>query len=171
MLFNLWIITIIAFSSVTIFLYLYHRVQMKEKNSEINELQTSVKNLENKLEVQESRAFRLRLFEHSCTFEFIEFGDPKLSRLKHRQGEGIIRDISSTGLQLITDLDLPVRKEITLQMTFAIEGEKFVLPGKLVRKEEGMKQLAYGLEFISMSMKDQQRLIRVLQKLEIKRRN
>lgn len=159
---------------IVLILFLIHgfyQRQLRKKLDPINALQESLADLQAKLKEKERREnFRVKLLEQECTFELIDFGDKLLERLKHRQGEGKIRDISRTGLKLICDYDLPVRKHIFLQLHFMLQDEEFSFKGKIVRKEELMNDIIYGIEFIEADSNEQQRLFQVIQKLEIERR-
>ncbi|CAH0121368.1 hypothetical protein PAE9249_03896 [Paenibacillus sp. CECT 9249] len=163
--------TAIACLVVLWLLYLYHSKRMKKKDAEINELLVAIKNLQDKLKDKERRkAFRVKLLEHKCTIEFVNFGDPALEKLLHRKSEGIVKDVSRTGVKLVCPFDLPVRKDITLILQFMIHEEEFTFKGKVVRKEEHSEEITYGIRFIEVNVKDQQRLIQVLQQLELERR-
>lgn len=150
--------------------WFYNR-KLRIKDEQINALQESLTDLKEKMKDKERRnAFRISLHEQKCTFEFIDFGDKLLEPLKHRKGEGKIRYISRTGLQMICDYDLPVRKQISLQLYFVLQNEEFSFKGKIVRKVEQLNNIVYGIEFIEVNDKEQQRLHLLIQQMEIERR-
>jgi len=154
-----------------LFLTAHFRNELKKKDMQIQELMIANENLQEKLNSRQKRkAFRLQLFEHRCVFELIEFGDQSLERLKNRKGEGILKDVSRSGLQFICQVDLPVRKEIYLNIWFSLKKEDFNLKGKIVRKEEHMQYIAYGIQFVDLSPRDEQRLVRVINQIELEKR-
>ncbi|EHL74634.1 hypothetical protein HMPREF1015_03272 [Bacillus smithii 7_3_47FAA] len=121
-------------------------------------------------EVERRRAFRIKLLDQECKLESIGFGDKLLEPLKHKKGEGKIKDISYLGMKLSCKLDFPVRKKIFLRLHFVLCDEEFSLKGKIVRKEERMDDIFYGIEFIELHHQDQQRLYQVIRKLELERK-
>lgn len=145
--------------------------QLRKKEAQIKVLKESLTDLQAKLKDKEIRkAFRIKLLDQKCIFEFIDFGDKLLEPLKHRKAEGKIKNISRTGMKLSCEFDLPVRKQILLQLHFVLHDEEFSLVGKIVRKEELMNNIYYGIEFIEPDSKEQQRLFQVIQKMEIEKR-
>lgn len=160
------------FLVILLILYSVFRKQIRQKDKRINDLIGSLSSLENKLKGLERRtAFRLILTkELPCVFEIIEVGDRVLGALKHKKGEGKIKDISRTGLKLLCDIDFPVRKKITIQINFNLQGENFSLCGVFVRKKEEINgQINYGIQFVKNEMREQQRLASLIQKIEISR--
>lgn len=163
--------TITAFALILLLIYLFFKRQVSRKDSQINELLKSLSDQQAKLKDEEKRqAFRMKLLEQKCALEFVDFGDESLEKLKHRKVEGQIKDISRTGIKLICEFDLPVRKQITLQLNFVLQDEDFSFKGKIVRKEEKLNDITYGIEFIEVGEKEQQQLFKVLQTMEIERK-
>lgn len=169
----IWGIFITLFLIVFFILYFFDRKRMKQKDSRINDLINSLSNLEKKLKGLERRkSYRFRLTsEQPCLFEIIEVGDRVLEKLKHRKGEGKIIDISSTGLKLMYDVDLPVRKKLTLKIDFKLQKEQFSFKGIVVRKKEEINgQINYGIQFVDIDSREQQRLSLAIHRLEVQRR-
>lgn len=172
--------TIVVFAVIIVFFVLivailvlnhHYRNEIKKRDLQIEDLTGTVEELQDKLNSrQRRRAFRLQLFEEKCEFELIEFGDQVLERLKHRKGEGVLKDVSRSGLQFICQVDLPVRKEIFLKIRFTLKGEEFNLKGKIVRKEEHLQYIAYGIHFIDVNPLEEQRLVRVINQIELDKR-
>ncbi|WP_027416508.1 PilZ domain-containing protein [Aneurinibacillus terranovensis] len=166
-------IVLTAFLMILI-LFLIHGFyvrQLRKKDDQINAFKESLTDLQAKLKDKERRrAFRIKLLDQECTFELIDFGDKLLEPLKHRKGEGKIKNISRTGMKLRCEFDLPVKKQIFLQLHFVLHDEEFSFKGKIVRKEELMNDIFYGIDFIEVNPKEQQRLLWVIQKIEIERR-
>jgi len=152
-------------------LYWDGKKQIRQRDIHINNLMESLAGLQMKLKDKERRkAYRLKLTEQKCFFELIDFGDPLLNKLKHRESEGLLKDVSRTGAQFTCPIDLPVRKEIILQIYFSLQDEAFSFKGKIVRKEEQLQHITYGVHFIDIDEAEQQRHVRRLQKMEIVRR-
>lgn len=163
-------IYVVIFVLVIIFFIIFFQKHIRIKKSQIHALQHEIEELQAKLKKKERRnSFSLKLLEQTCTFEFINFGDKTLEKLINKKGEGKIRDISLTGLKLICNYDLPVRKKVFLQLHFVLLKEEFLLKGKIVRKEEQMSDIVYGIEFMEINTKDRNRLYRLIQKAEINR--
>ncbi|WP_019004301.1 MULTISPECIES: PilZ domain-containing protein [Cohnella] len=156
---------------VFLFGYWFHIKQLRKKDDQINGLKESISGLQAKLaEMERRRGYRIQLPDQQCLFAFIGFGDPLLEPLTNRKGEGKIENISRTGVKLSCEFDLPVRKRIFVQLHFALHGEEFSFKGKIVRKEETMKEIMYGIDFIEVDPKEQQRLVQTMQKIEIEKK-
>lgn len=156
---------------VLMYFFITFQKQIRIKNSQIHALQQENHELQVRLKEKERRnAYRVQLLEQTCKFEFINFGDKALEKLINRKGEGKIRDISRTGMKLICNYDLPVRKKVFLQLHFVLFNEEFSLKGKIVRKEELMNDIVYGIEFMEINSTDKERLYRLIQRAEINRR-
>ena len=97
-------------------------------------------------------AFRLSLWEHECTFTILSSPDKVLF--------GSIRDISLSGIRLITYEDLTDVDEIKV---FFELGELFSLAGKIERRrrlENGLYD--FGVHFIGLDDKTEQKLFKIL---------
>jgi c-di-GMP-binding flagellar brake protein YcgR len=68
------------------------------------------------------KAFRIEVFE-DCSFEFLEFENQTLLKLRNRKGEGKITNISAAGIQLNCSYDLPIKEKILVQLTFSLHNE------------------------------------------------
>lgn len=139
-----------------ILIYWFYAKQLRKKDAQINTLQESLTDLQAKWsEAERRRAFRIKLPDQECKFELIGFGDKSLEPLKYKKGEGKIKDISYLGMKLSCKLDLPIRKKIFLLIHFTLCNEEFSLKGKIVRKEELMNDILYGIEFMELDHQDQ----------------
>lgn len=97
-------------------------------------------------------AFRLSLWEHECTFIVPASPDAVLF--------GTIRDISISGIRLITYEDLTGVDEIKV---FFELGEPFSFAGKIERRkrlENGFYD--FGVNFLSLDEKTEQKLFKIL---------
>ena len=161
----------VLLAGTNIFEYLYLRSEIKKRETRIHDLTNVISKLQMDLESKEKRqAFRLQLLNQQCEYEFIEFGDHALDKLKHRKGTGNMKDISRNGMQFICQIDLPVRKEIVLGLRFSLKDENFEMKGRIVRKEESLQHYAYGIQFIEIEPAEQQRLVRSIHQMELENR-
>ena len=97
-------------------------------------------------------AFRLSLWEHECTFIVPASPDSVLF--------GTIRDISISGMRLITYEDLTDVEEIKV---FFELGETFSFVGKIERRkrlENGLYD--FGVHFLGLDTKTEQKLYKIL---------
>lgn len=97
-------------------------------------------------------AFRLSLWEHECTFIVPASPDNVLY--------GTIRDISISGIRLITYEDLTGVDEIKV---FFELGEPFSFAGKIERRkrlENGLYD--FGVHFLGLDEKTEQKLFKIL---------
>jgi c-di-GMP-binding flagellar brake protein YcgR len=149
----------------------YFRNKVKKQNNQIADMQHLLDDLQEQLKEKEKRdAFRLKLLYDPCHLEITDLGDPALEELIHKKAEGKIVDISQTGLKIICGLDLPVRKRIALNVNFKLLNHEFSFKGNVVRKEERLDNIIYGIEFAGNDPKEEQTLLNLLQKIEIERR-
>lgn len=165
------ILTVFLMMLILLLIHWIYVRQLRKKDDQIDLLKESLTDLQAKLKDKERRrAFRIKLLDQVCIFEFIDFGDKSLEPLKQRKGQGKIKNISRTGIKLSCEFDLPVRKQIVLQLHFVLDDEEFSFKGKIVRKEELMNEIIYGIDFIESDPKEEKRLLQVIQRMEIERR-
>ncbi|MDA3129435.1 PilZ domain-containing protein [Aliibacillus thermotolerans] len=153
----LFLITIVSFA-----------VEIQHKKRDIQRLKKTIAELEKKLNQKHYRQdHRVEFTSKKCTFEIIRIGNQIFQQSERKQGQGDALDISRSGLKLLCRYDLPVRKKIILQLKFHVNNKPFVLTGKIVRKEETLEQVAYGIQFIGNDEKLLQQLAQQLQKVEV----
>lgn len=85
---------------------------------------------------------------------------------ERKKGQGNVLDVSRSGMKLSCRYDLPVRKQIILDLKFMINNHPFSLTGKIVRKEETLKSMIYGIQFLWNDEKVIQQLAQQLHKVE-----
>lgn len=165
------ILTVFLIILILLLIHWIYMRQLRRKDDQIYLLKESLTDLKAKLrDTERRRAFRINLLDQVCIFEFIDFGDKLLEPLMQRKGEGKIKNIGRTGIKLSCEFDLPVRKQIFLQLYFVLDDEEFTFKGKIIRKEELMNEIIYGIDFIEADPKEEQRLLQVIQRMEIERR-
>jgi hypothetical protein len=110
------------------------------------------------------KSFRINFMEENkkCHVNVFKIGNEVVE--DSIEGEGRLVDISGTGMRLLLEHDLPIRKVVEIEMDFELEKEKFYLKGQLLRKIESFKdkQITYGVEFKNMQVTDENRLIRII---------
>lgn len=168
---SIWKSILIVLLMAQPLIHWFYARQLRKRDYQIDTLKKSLIDLKAKWnEVERRRAFRIELLDQECEFELIGFGDKMLEPLKYKKGKGKIKDISYSGMKLSCKLDFPVRKKIFLRLHFVLYDEEFSLKGKIVRKEERMDDIFYGIEFIELDHQDQQRFYQVIRKLELERK-
>ncbi|MGJ9385245.1 PilZ domain-containing protein [Salipaludibacillus sp. CF4.18] len=142
--------------------------RLKQKESQVNKLTKEVKDVEDQ---EQRKAFRIDMPFDRCTFSIIKIGNKMLKKGSNER-PGSISDLSVNGMQLITDMDFPVRKHVVLRMTFKIKGEEFKVVGVIKRKLElNLKpKMTYGIEFKKLKRTTKERLFQLLNEIEIERK-
>lgn len=116
--------------------------------------------------------FRVALNEKDCLVQFLEFENKQLQKLKGKQFNGYLENISVGGLKLICSYNLPAKQSIILEIRFSLKGEDFCLKGEIMRKEEHnhKNMFAYGIHFIDISNEEQGLLNQALNQVIYERR-
>jgi c-di-GMP-binding flagellar brake protein YcgR len=152
-------------------IFISGKKQLRKKELENEELTQALEELQQKIAQQNRKTFRLDILEENCEFEVLEMEEDDAGDLKDKPMTGKIKDISITGLRLSCTHDLPVRKHIAVRIDFTLKEEDFSLKGKLVRKDEHQDSstVMYGVQFVEMRHKDEERLLAVQRNIEIER--
>ncbi|MGI6332641.1 MAG: PilZ domain-containing protein [Zhaonellaceae bacterium] len=80
-----------------------------------------------------------------------------------------ILDLSASGIRINTILDFPVDREIVVELTFEFEKEKFVLLGKILRRDRLKRVVEYGIQFLGLLSIDERRLVKCLNSYQVKK--
>jgi len=110
--------------------------------------------------------FRIALPEVEGTMEVIEVGqrpvktDPKAIQ---------IVDGSGSGLAVLSQDDLQIRRTVIAIFTFHLGETDFQFRGTLVRKVDDMRRFEYGVRFIDVDERQQGVLISVLGRIQVQR--
>lgn len=140
---------------------------------DIKELNEQIVSLEEKLKDKERRNFlRLPIGNEVCKFYILKIGDKDIDLVKNRMGEGIISDISFTGLHLESIYNLPVKDAVEIKMEFEFDNHEFEIRGLLMRKEEHINsnKLIYGVKFIEAETRAQNDLNKLIRNKELEKR-
>ncbi|MCC3359155.1 PilZ domain-containing protein [Bacillus sp. REN16] len=118
-------------------------------------------------------SFRIGLPGIESTFTLIDFGNHSLGALKNKSFNGMINDISIGGLKFHSSYEFPVKYNIIMKISFTLHGEEFELKGKIIRREDHIKgkSVAYGVQFIDLSISDIKRLSVTLHNYQVAQRN
>lgn len=120
----------------------------------------TIKEFENKRE-----AYRLDVSNEKCSMIFPDIHIPGCEELSRETMIGHMKNISFTGIKVAAEFDVPIRDKLTIHIYFEYRGEKFDCEAIFLRKEEYLHQiphLLYGLRFLRMDSKMQERLKLVL---------
>ena len=155
---------------ILLVLYVYKIVSFPKKQAHI-EIKEDNKNITNKTPnffgPNLRKDFRVALNNEDCLVEFLEFENKKLDRLKHKQFNGYLENISMGGIKLICSFDLPVKHSILIETKFMLKDQEFSLKGKIVRKGEYTNKnvVAYGVHFLEMSDEEKKSLNMILNQM------
>ncbi len=110
--------------------------------------------------------FRIALPEVDATMEVIEVGQrPVKTEPRYIQ----IIDGSGSGLAVISQDDLQIRRTVIAIFTFHLGEVDFQFRGTLVRKVDDMRRFEYGVRFIDVDERQQGALISVLGRIQVQR--
>lgn len=119
---------------------------------------------------QENRRdnFRLRINKKDSLMEVLKVGSINVNQHDYCE----IVDISAGGVGIISYLDLPLKQKVYVRVHFHLNDEVFSLNGRIVRKIERINRSSflYGIQFLNLSTRDENRLIKEIYALENQRR-
>src|SRR5690625_3348197 len=152
--------------------YVYVK-ELHEKQNKVKSLQREILDLTEQIDQSERRdAFRLEAEDLKCDFHIVQINNRNANSIIGKKGEGTIKNLSFTGLQLETALDLPVKSSIKLHLSFELNQELVTLKGLVMRKEIHVQRPAYvyGIKFVEPNRKKKSKFNRLLRYEELKRR-
>lgn len=145
----------------------------------IETLNKNNKSLKNELNIvkktspiEKRNSYRINLPKIESTFTLMEFGNSSIGKLKNRNFNGVIEDLSIGGLKFLTSFEFPVKYNIIIKINFTFYGELFDLKGKIMRKEDYIKgkSISYGVQFVDLSVKDITRLNLAIHNFQVENR-
>jgi len=110
--------------------------------------------------------FRISLPDVDGTMEVIEVGQRPV---KTEPREIQIIDGSGSGLAVISQDDLQIRRTVVAIFAFHLGETDFHFRGTLVRKVDDMRRFEYGVRFIDIDERQQGALISILGRLQVQR--
>ncbi|UFU00156.1 PilZ domain-containing protein [Radiobacillus kanasensis] len=127
----------------------------------------------NKLNEREN--FRIELWDKVCEVHFLDFDNGQLSSLKYKNFDASLDNISLGGLKFVCAYNLPVNRDIIVEIRFTIKQNYFSLKGEILRKEEHkgkeVESIRYGVKFLELSAEDKERLHFVLNQLMLEKKD
>ena len=170
-----WLMILIITLSLTMLLvtpfFLLHLRYIQKKNSQLVDLKNKLKSLQNQLHKNRRRAVRINIPLEYCKFQFKAIDDPALMSILNRVGSGHIHDISTKGLRIVCEYDLPIQRPIFLEIHFQLQNVSFKLNGKIIRKEAHVdsNQVIYGIEYSEMSSNKEIQLAQLINKIQLEK--
>src|SRR5690625_212589 len=152
--------------------YVYVK-ELHEKQNKVKSLQREILDLTEQIDQSERRdAFRLEAEDLKCDFHIVQINNRNANSIIGKKGEGTIKNLSFTGLQLETALDLPVKSSIKLQLSFELHQNLVTLNGLVMRKEIHVQRSSYiyGIKFVEPNRKKKSKFNRLLRYEELKSR-
>lgn len=110
--------------------------------------------------------FRVALAEHPATMQVLEVGQrPVTTDAKPVR----IIDASGSGLCILAQDDLQIRRGVVALFEFELMGYLFSFRGTFVRKLDDLRRFEYGVRFIDVDESLQGKLISILGRLQVQR--
>jgi c-di-GMP-binding flagellar brake protein YcgR len=112
--------------------------------------------------------FRLRVMIKNSLMEVLKVGNISVNQNDYCE----IVDISAGGAGIVSYYDLPLKQSVFVRIHFYLNDEEFSLNGRVVRKIERINKSSffYGIQFLNLSTRDENRLIKEIVALENQRR-
>lgn len=123
--------------------------------------------------IEKRNSYRINLSKIESTFSLMDFGNDSLGKLKNRNFNGVIEDLSIGGLKFLTSFEFPVKYNIIIKINFTFYGEVFDLKGKIMRREDHIKgkSISYGVQFVDLTVKDITRLNFAIHNYQVENRD
>jgi c-di-GMP-binding flagellar brake protein YcgR len=112
--------------------------------------------------------FRLRVMIKNSLMEVLKVGSISVNQNDYCE----IVDISAGGAGIVSYYDLPLKQSVFVRIHFYLNDEEFSLNGRVVRKIERINKSSffYGIQFLNLTTRDENRLIKEIVALENQRR-
>lgn len=111
-----------------------HLIETLNKNNKTLKNELNVAKKTNPIERRNSYRINLQKIESTCTL--MEFGNSSIGKIKNRNFNAVIEDLSIGGLKFLTSFEFPVKYNIIMKINFTFNGEVFDLKGKIIRRED-----------------------------------
>lgn len=110
--------------------------------------------------------FRVPLADHPCNMKIIEVGQRPITT---DAKPCAIIDASGSGLCIICQEDLPIRRGVIAVFDFELMATPFRFRGTFMRKIDDLKKFEYGVRFIDVDEGQRGTLISILGRLQVTR--
>ncbi|GHH99993.1 PilZ domain-containing protein [Neobacillus kokaensis] len=119
-------------------------------------------------QVNRRDSFRLRIDQKNSIMEVLRIGNLDVNEFDDCE----ISDVSAGGAGIISYYDFPLKQKVYVKLHFHLNNESFSLNGRIVRKVERINKsnYFYGLQFLDLSVKEEERLMKEIVALENRRR-
>ncbi|MBP1948472.1 PilZ domain-containing protein [Virgibacillus litoralis] len=172
---NTLLIYVLALSVFLGLVCIYGCKIVDNQRGKIASLKKEINDLKKQPAVQKNNLrgdFRIEISQLPCEVTFLRIENEKMKKLENNKIATTIENISSTGLKLDSEYNLPVKYKIKIRVEFELKDDLFSFNGYIVRKEEHVKSkmISYGIQFFEATTKEQQKLIVKLHQIEAERR-
>ncbi|MFD2637672.1 PilZ domain-containing protein [Piscibacillus salipiscarius] len=151
-----------------------NKIRLKQINLLQHELKSNTnKPVTNSVINNRRGDYRVNVHHEPIELTFLHSQHQNLNKLAGKKMHGYIKDISISGIKIVSEYNLPISSNILVESYFSINGEEFNIRALLLRKEEHIKEslITYGLHFEDLNYEIEKRLAVCLHKLEASRRN
>ncbi|WP_045518449.1 PilZ domain-containing protein [Neobacillus niacini] len=150
-------VAMVVLVSFIFYLVIHKRETIKRNSKKVEEKQ-----------VNRRDNFRLRINMKDSLLEVLKVGSINVNQHDYCE----IVDISAGGVGIISYLDFTLKQNVYVRVHFYLNEEAFSLNGRIVRKIERINRnsFLYGIQFLNLSTKDENRLIKEIVALENQRR-
>ncbi len=83
---------------------------------------------------------------------------------------GEVLNLSAGGMLFSCQREFQIRSRIVVRLQFCLDNERFALDAQVLRKTDTITAYEYGCSFIELLERDEIRLVRILNTLELARR-
>ncbi|MDA8441800.1 MAG: PilZ domain-containing protein [Peptococcaceae bacterium] len=119
-------------------------------------------------EGEKRRFFRVKFAKYlDCSAKIVRINQEVVESNKHI--DLTIVDLSGGGAQAKSQLDIPFTVKVVLEPQFTLENENFRFTGQISWKNKANNEYRYGIEFVDVAKTEEQRLIKCLNKYELKK--
>jgi hypothetical protein len=148
-----------------------HLIETLNKNNKT--LKNELNIVKKTCPIEKRNSYRINLSKIESTFSLMDFGNDSLGKLKNRNFNGVIEDLSIGGLKFLTSFEFPVKYNIIIKINFTFYGEVFDLKGKIMRREDHIKgkSISYGVQFVDLTVKDITRLNLAINNYQVENRD
>lgn len=108
--------------------------------------------------------FRMPVDDLAC---FVEFVDVDNEALNPKFFNGVLKNISVGGVKFVCEYEYPIEDEVIIKIRFSLRDNRFIVRGKLVRKElyPEKEKFGYGVQFTNILEEDRELLYQILNRM------
>lgn len=108
--------------------------------------------------------FRMPVDDLAC---FVEFIDVDNEALNPKFFNAVLKNISVGGVKFVCEHEYPIEEEVIIKIRFSLMDNRFIVRGKLVRKElySEKDKFGYGVQFTNILEEDRELLYQILNRM------